>query len=665
MLRLWKRGLKLARKEQDEASLLYQALKMPVQQPVLGTGLKAKKLEPNYLKKLELEYENIEKLKNQDLALRNQKLQPLLEKPSLHTLTELIHVNAITKRSHEAQQAFDKIIEHGLQPDTVAYNHLMNAYAQESNLQKALEIFQQLQQESKADLVSYATLIKACVKNGELDAGFKLMQDMKSKQIQPNLIIFTNLIHGCLQKGLVERAWSTFDHLKSEIQLPDSITYNLMIYACSKTQDAEKALDLFQEMSDNRLPVSATTFNGLIAACGSRPDYYEQSFSILEQMAAQDFEPDFQTFKVLLQATARNGDVVRGRMVWNDLVSRIDPEDTKYDHAIEPLTINDQVLSTMLQLYGEAMYLYEKGKRYEITDSEKPEHELGLEQAPVNLEQLEKESQRIWDMVKSQHQEGKLKMTTDLLNKRLLTLLRGKFGVGLENGKAFLQEYERYGLQKNGRTYQMLIESTCNKHFFDQCLEYWQAFKQYDLEQEQRMVQEPQKTNEPVLAEKEREQVRLLEGRGSKQVRKLFMTMARGHARKEDVVKALDTMQEAREFRYSGYLAPATYKDVPRVVELCQSMADKGNWDHLQKLQDLCPPSKDPMRQVYKVLGEKTMPKNWWGWSSIGISDQDRKRFARMHQRQVKKTMQSIGSKQQKASRSLQRNGTAERPAKD
>lgn len=60
-------------------------------------------------------------------------------------------------------------------PDVVSYNHLMNAFSLSQVLTKAIAVFEQISQNGlSSDLVSYSTLIKACVWNNKLDAAFKL-----------------------------------------------------------------------------------------------------------------------------------------------------------------------------------------------------------------------------------------------------------------------------------------------------------------------------------------------------------------------------------------------------------------------------------------------------------------------------------------------------------
>ncbi|KAJ3008108.1 hypothetical protein HKX48_008771 [Thoreauomyces humboldtii] len=309
---------------------LYAALNAPVQTSSSLTGpgaAAALKLDPDYLSRLYLKFTNSGEEKMTALQTTREKAvrQAASQLPNLVDISRVIQVNALTQRPQEAQQAFDMISLNNLEPDLIAYNHLMDAYCRANDLEAVQRLFGEvLEKNLKPDIITYGILVHAHIRKRELNAAFKVYEDMKKSGVQPSQHIFSSLMKGCIQANDIKRAWATFDHMRSEFYQPDAISYSLMIAACAKGKEAERALDLFQEMAQNGLSPTEVTFTALIKACGSRSDYYLEAFQLLEQMVAEGFLPNTHTYNVLFQAAAGQGDVARARMIWNDMMDRYD-----------------------------------------------------------------------------------------------------------------------------------------------------------------------------------------------------------------------------------------------------------------------------------------------------------------------------------------------------
>ncbi|KAJ3045706.1 hypothetical protein HDV00_007832 [Rhizophlyctis rosea] len=357
--------------DSEELADLYEVLSEPVNIPdPLGPSVApASKLDPEYLKSLRLQLEDATRVRNELLDTRLESVSNALkdpnQEPRMDLFTQLIQVNALTHRPAEAHAAFQLIEAKGLKPDEVAYNNLMDAYARVSDLEKTLEVFKQMRRAGiQPDVVTYGVLIKVLVKRKDMNSAFKLYTQMKQRGILLTQPIYSMLIHGCLRTGQIERAWKTFDHMRLKEHQPDTVTYTLMIQACSKTQDAERALDLFQEMTEKGHPVNEFTYAALIRACASRRDYYTQAWELLEQMVAQGFSLTSRTYGVLLESAAKQGDIVRARMVWNDRLSRMEAEEEERAGKIvvpgTDLRPNNHMYEHMLEAYAKALSVQTK-----------------------------------------------------------------------------------------------------------------------------------------------------------------------------------------------------------------------------------------------------------------------------------------------------------------
>ena len=129
--------------------------------------------------------------------------------------------------------------------DLDSQNRILNKAAMAGNTDALYDIFKRRE---KKDVKAYSIMIKGLTVAKDLKGAFAMYQEMKDVGIQPNQIVYTDLIKACLRNRQVDRAWKTWDFMRSHISEPDYKSYSLMIHACSYTGEVEKAFGLFEEM---------------------------------------------------------------------------------------------------------------------------------------------------------------------------------------------------------------------------------------------------------------------------------------------------------------------------------------------------------------------------------------------------------------------------------
>lgn len=97
---------------------------------------------------------------------------------------------------------------------------------------------------------------------------------------------------------------------------PDMRTYSLMIRACAERGEVERAMDLFTDMTQRRaMEPNNIVYGALMHACAMRPDYYEHTFQIANDMQVRGYPVDVRFLTILLSACARKGDLPRARQI--------------------------------------------------------------------------------------------------------------------------------------------------------------------------------------------------------------------------------------------------------------------------------------------------------------------------------------------------------------
>ncbi|KAJ3293862.1 hypothetical protein HDU79_011801 [Rhizoclosmatium sp. JEL0117] len=653
---------------------------------------------------------------------------------SLQQITSVIRVNSLLGKVEEAQAAYDLIRDEMKgEPDTVAINTLMDAYARVGDFRNAARIFKEFHNAeangtAKPDLISYSILIKACVYAKKLRSAFDVYEAMKAKGMNPSLQIYTTLIKGCIDTRDIPRAWKTFNHMYEEICQPDVMTYSLMIHACALDSNAEKALELFRQMHERGLVATEVTYTSLLQACGSRKDYYGEVWGLVGQMVEQGWKVNLVACKVLMKVCAAQGDLGRLRTVWNWVIAQAangdpsmqpdaalyrsmfhalgqcvrvsrrssrgtkvlaKPEPSPYADVDEDVTPSGEAKNSSSESSDSSfdagstssLTMGRKIPEYTFVETVTPTHALqhihlgSIETSPHSimtdaatiwnhaLESLDEEAKsselvdsylsiycaapgnivaaskalQIYDtMYKKVEPTVSVSETTEkvdavengsesIASTESVEAAHDATSKSVSDSKADSENSSESGLvPATGWTYQFLLDVVTKdkKLMRERGKDIWRDYLAWDAEKEKALVG---------LTPTEKESVRVTEGRGRETFKKGFILMARGYAKVGEITPALDTIEAATIFRDDpSYLPAIVFNDVSSLVERVANLAEEGNLVPAKRLKELCPPPppKSAQEEARQMLKNKwTGGKNWWGWESLGIDENIRRKM--------------------------------------
>ncbi|KAJ1343795.1 hypothetical protein BSLG_001606 [Batrachochytrium salamandrivorans] len=521
----------------DDIDALYNALRTPVAAP-LGSGPAASvalKLSPEYLQRLSMKFSDVEgeqSLKRTGQRDVLEKKLSLLDKtPTLNQITELIHAS-----------------------------------------------------DTPPDLVSYSTLINTCVEKRNINAAFKLYQDMKKQGLHPNQIVFTTLIKGCVKANDVARAWSTFNYMRTEISLPDAVSFNLMIHVCSKTQDAERAMDLFKEMADRGLEVSHFTLSSLIQACVSRQDYYGEAFVLLERMASQGFLPNMHTYNIILSGAAKYGDVL-----WPSYLERYA---LKIHSRSNPSSASATVLKrdspektppTAIVAETKESISTKSVKSSKLTKSPKNPRTAAEAALPmlmsteVSPDDLLSDANHLWNVFQKQ---------THLHNTHVTSLVHGAYLTLLSNDPApdaFTRALSFWdsldpSTRRSVSTFRTMIELAMRQSdTVDHGMALWKEMLEWDAS-----IEAYDDRSDGRLTRSEKERLRAEDRRTREIMLKMHIIIANGYSKAGNQKLAVKMLYDSILFRYPYYLPAIHFRDIPDITRVAQRNADNGDWSLME-----------------------------------------------------------------------------------
>jgi pentatricopeptide repeat protein len=132
--------------------------------------------------------------------------------------------------------------------------------------QKALEVFQQMQQEGvEPDAVTFVGVLNACASVGALDEGRQIEKQIMQLGFEYEGFVGSSLIDMYAKCGSIEDAWRVFNRMP----MHNVVAWNALILGHVKYGQGHKALELFQQMQQECVEPDKVTFMGVVNACAS------------------------------------------------------------------------------------------------------------------------------------------------------------------------------------------------------------------------------------------------------------------------------------------------------------------------------------------------------------------------------------------------------------
>jgi pentatricopeptide repeat protein len=116
-------------------------------------------------------------------------------------ITNTKHTDISGKIQHgQALHLFEHMQLHGVVPDVITYNALMNSCAKGKQLKHAQKVFQAMQRQGVVpNVIAYDTLISACEKGAQPERALELFEAMQRQGVVPNVNL--QRLDQCLRKG--------------------------------------------------------------------------------------------------------------------------------------------------------------------------------------------------------------------------------------------------------------------------------------------------------------------------------------------------------------------------------------------------------------------------------------------------------------------------------
>merc|ERR1719379_2663397 len=238
------------------------------------------------------------------------------------------HVAMMRARSKEndlegAMQVFRKLQSSGVQLTSLAYNALLDSCVQCGKVNVALQHFNEMKDLGLVDVVSYNTLLKAYLKQGQIAKARKLLTEMAENNIEANQVTYNEMLNALVAVKDRQEMWALVREMNSMGMRPNSVTCSIILKsltAHSATDDVRQAMALIDNLHED---MDEVLFASVIEAC-VRVGQLDLLSSKLQQYAglgglAALTAP---TYGSMIKAYGRARDIERVRELWHEMRRR-------------------------------------------------------------------------------------------------------------------------------------------------------------------------------------------------------------------------------------------------------------------------------------------------------------------------------------------------------
>ncbi|KAJ8900603.1 hypothetical protein K2173_025380 [Erythroxylum novogranatense] len=170
--------------------------------------------------------------------------------PDIVCYNDLIGGYCKRMKFDKAYNLFKQMKEFGLKPDSVTYNILISYFARRGDLKFALRLLKGMIKDGVVPtVVTYGALIHAYCFLEKVDKAIQIFKDMDAtSKVVPNTVIYNILIESLCKHNHVELALSLFDDMKVKRVRPNTTTYNAIFKGLKEKRWLKTAFELMDKM---------------------------------------------------------------------------------------------------------------------------------------------------------------------------------------------------------------------------------------------------------------------------------------------------------------------------------------------------------------------------------------------------------------------------------
>jgi len=224
-----------------------------------------------------------------------------------------------SRDAEKVMSLYKEMQTHKIQPNTITFNTILNAFAQCGTMQNAAQLLEDMKALSppvEPDIVTYSTLIKGFCYSGSLDRALQVFHDMKKdSKCAPDEVMFNSLLGGCAKEFRLEEALQLLNDMRKSGIAPSNYTLSMLVKLMCRCRRLDQAFSVLEDISkEYNFRINIQVYTCLIQGCFHNGQF-EKALTVYEKILSEGLAPDATTYTVLIRGCLRANNLEKASML--------------------------------------------------------------------------------------------------------------------------------------------------------------------------------------------------------------------------------------------------------------------------------------------------------------------------------------------------------------
>lgn len=182
------------------------------------------------------------------------------------TCTALLHTYVQNNLFAKAEALMRKMSECSFLKNPLPYNHMLNLYISNGQLDKVQRVIQELKKNTSPDIVTYNLWLTVCASQNDVESAEKALLELKKAKLNPDWVTYSTLTNLYIKNGFTEKAASTLKEMEKMVYKKNRVAYSSLLSLHTNMGDKEGVHQIWKKMKSCYHKMNDAEYNCMISS---------------------------------------------------------------------------------------------------------------------------------------------------------------------------------------------------------------------------------------------------------------------------------------------------------------------------------------------------------------------------------------------------------------
>eukprot|EP01080_Neovahlkampfia_damariscottae_P006069 gene6069-10077_t len=241
-----------------------------------------------------------------------------------------------------ADEILHEMVDKNLPITRKTVGHLIHGYCKNSQVDLALNVFQEMKGNIVYETIDYVNIIVALGKAGQIDEMKKFYTEMVDvDHVKPNIATLTFIIKSLKNAKRMVAASNFLNELERFGFEPTIEIYTSLISGYFANEDFKRAIEIFEILKIKNLPIDGFVYGIMISGC-STSKIYDKAETFYQEMVQKEVIPTTVAFNVFLSKLCLGKKVESALKYFKEQKDKVKIDKISYTTLIHGLLENEK-----------------------------------------------------------------------------------------------------------------------------------------------------------------------------------------------------------------------------------------------------------------------------------------------------------------------------------